>query len=137
MILIISVSFSNVSKRFESHFLAGRSLPSLIIGMFIVYEMCVYKKIWIVLFLLSEVDTQETEAIFLGSLFFPFVHLFSCALGYYACRVSLAIVKQFFIEFHVYLNVSLLNQISQSIRDDTNSRSTYSNKAYLEKITDN
>lgn len=67
-----------------SFFISRSLLPSLIIGVFIVYEMCVYKKIWIVLFLLSEVDTQETEAIFLGSLFF---------LSFIFFRVHLAIMR--------------------------------------------
>lgn len=72
-------------KTFEISFFSRSLLPSLIIGMFIVYEMCVYKKIWIVLFLLLEVDTQETEAIFLGSLFF--------FVSFFIFRVHLAIMR--------------------------------------------
>lgn len=55
---------------------------------------CVYKKIWIVSFLLLEVDTQETEAIFLRYFFSIFFLFFLGAFDIMRQVVSLAVQKQ-------------------------------------------
>lgn len=47
--------------------------------------------------------------------FFSFVIFFRVHLVIIPCRVSLAIIKQFFIEIHAYLNVQIFIKIYEYI----------------------